>query len=316
MPKNRTIEQNPTFIKVRRKIRRTTGFIVFFLIVALGAVIYPQGAQWFEQRIQSSAAETLAKSVKEDNSATVLSSIYENAEKYNKEVLDGIEHTTEDYHRQLVLNSPENFDVIGRLRIPKIDLDQPIRHGMSEYALTNGVGHAKESSLPIGGRGTHTILGGHRGMAESVGFTRLPELKAGDEIFIDVLGKTLTYRVSETDVLDPMVAEKQDIYPDQDLVTLLTCTPLGINSHRFVATAERYYPQPEPTPPVKSEEPGFPYWVVWFVVGLVGIVFVSTLLHKLSMRRVRKNLERQLAEKSTENTNPLDLVKNVENSKV
>ena len=144
----------------------------------------------------------------------------------------------EMYQKMLNLRNDEK-GIMGTLRIPKISVSLPIYHGTSDEVLENGVGHLQGSSLPIGGENTRSVLTGHRGLPNSKLFTRLDELEEGDLFFLDVCGEKLAYRVNEIQVIKPEEADSLGIQAGKDLVSLVTCTPYGINTHRLVVTGER-----------------------------------------------------------------------------
>ena len=129
--------------------------------------------------------------------------------------------------------------IMGCISIPKIDVELPIYHGTDDNILSDGVGHLQASSLPVGGTSTHAILTGHRGLPSSKLFTRLDEMKINDFFYIDVCGEMLAYQVSEINIIEPDEVDKLDIEPDKDIISLITCTPYGINTHRLVVTGTR-----------------------------------------------------------------------------
>nr|WP_240539267.1 class C sortase [Bifidobacterium sp. SO1] len=129
--------------------------------------------------------------------------------------------------------------VMGSIRIPKIDVNLPIYHGTSDDVLAVGAGHLYGTSLPVGGTSTHAVITGHRGLPNSLLFTRLDELKVGDSFYIDVMGETLGYKVDRISVITPDDSSKLRITPGEDRVTLMTCTPYGVNSHRLLVSAVR-----------------------------------------------------------------------------
>ena len=129
--------------------------------------------------------------------------------------------------------------VMGSIEIPKIDVDLPIYHGTSDEVLDLGVGHLEGSSLPVGGENTKSILTGHRGLPGSSLFTRLDEMEEGDLFFLDVMGETLAYKVCDIITILPEDVESLEIEAGTDKVSLITCTPYGINTHRLVVTGER-----------------------------------------------------------------------------
>lgn len=130
--------------------------------------------------------------------------------------------------------------VMGSIRIPRISVELPILHGSSQAALAQGAGHLYGTSLPVGGRGTHAVLTGHRGLPGATMFTRLDELRRGDVFYIEVFGKTLAYRVDSIRVILPTEGGRYlRIRKGEDRVTLMTCTPYGVNSHRLLVSGIR-----------------------------------------------------------------------------
>ena len=129
--------------------------------------------------------------------------------------------------------------VMGTIRIPKISVRLPIYHGTSQSALASGSGHLYGSSLPVGGRSTHAVITGHRGLVEAMMFTRLDEMHVGDYFYIEVMGRTLGYKVDRISVIEPNDTSKLKIVPGEDRVTLMTCTPYGVNTHRLLVSAVR-----------------------------------------------------------------------------
>lgn len=129
--------------------------------------------------------------------------------------------------------------IMGTLTIPRIGETLVIRHGSSSDVLRNGVGHLHGTSLPIGGPSTHAALTGHRGLPDRLLFTRLDELRLGDAFYLNVLGRTLSYKVTGITVVDPDDVAGLRVQPGRDLVTLVTCTPYGVNTQRLLVTGER-----------------------------------------------------------------------------
>lgn len=129
--------------------------------------------------------------------------------------------------------------VMGAISIPSISANLPIYHGTSAMALESGIGHLQGSSLPIGGASTHAVLTGHRGLVKAAMFTRLDEVKRGDTFSIMVLGRTMEYRVDRIAVIEPDDTSQLGITPGEDRVTLMTCTPYGVNTHRLLVSGTR-----------------------------------------------------------------------------
>lgn len=139
--------------------------------------------------------------------------------------------------------------VMGSIVIPSISVELPIRHGTSERTLLEGAGHLYGTSLPVGGASTHSVITGHRGLTAALMFTRLDEMRVGDDFYIEVLGQTLGYRVDRITVIEPDDTSSLRIVPGEDRVTLMTCTPFGVNTHRLLVSGHRVpVPQVAPYP--------------------------------------------------------------------
>lgn len=152
-----------------------------------------------------------------------------------------------DKEYQSLLNTGEG--VMGTVRIPKISVNLPIYHGTSEDALARGVGHLYGTSLPAGGKNSHTVLTGHRGLVNAELFTRLDELRKGDYIYLEVMGETFGYKVDRISVIEPSDVSKLKVEPGKDRITLMTCTPYGVNTHRLLVSGLRgKIPHPIPDP--------------------------------------------------------------------
>lgn len=272
---------------------RTWRFPVLAFVAGLAAwlgmcvALYPTVASWFSQYNQSQLVTNYTSEVSAGLTPSAARQL-EEAHEYNDALSAGAlleadhrlptgEGTSSDdslvYDKILVADST---GIMARLKIPSIDVDLPVYHGTSDATLARGIGHLEGTSLPVGGAGTHAVLTGHRGLATATLFTNLNKVGVGDTFTIDVLDEVLTYRVFDTKVVDPDQTESLRPVADRDLVTLVTCTPLGINSQRILVTGERITPTPQEdkdaagAPP---DIPGFPWWAVALVGGtvLVGV---------------------------------------------
>lgn len=145
--------------------------------------------------------------------------------------------SAKDKEYQSLLDSGDG--VMGAIRIPKISVNLPVYHGTSELTLASGAGHLYGSSLPVGGKNTHSVITGHRGLVEAAMFTRLDEMRVGDYFYLDVMGRTLGYKVDRITEIKPDDTSKLKIVPGEDRVTLMTCTPYGVNTHRLLVSALR-----------------------------------------------------------------------------
>ena len=180
--------------------------------------------------------------------------------------------------------------VMGRLRVPKIAVDLPIYHGTSDAILAKGVGHLEGTSLPVGGASQHSVLTAHRGLPEAELFNDLDGVELGDRFTIEAFGEVLTYEVIDTRVVEPEDTDTLRAVAGEDLVTLVTCTPLGINSHRYLVTGERVTPTPIEDIAAAGQRPdvpGFPWWIAI----LCSAVLLAALLVVISGWRAAERTE-------------------------
>ncbi|MBL3699632.1 class C sortase [Leucobacter luti] len=174
---------------------------------------------------------------------------------------------------ELLAAGPDGL--MSRIKIDSIGVDLPVYHGTSDEVLARGSGHLEGSHLPIGGPGTRAVLTAHRGLANATMFTDLDRVAVGDTFTVETLGRVLSYRVRDTQVIDPDETGTLRAESGEDLVTLITCTPLGINTHRILVTGERITPTPVAdlnSAGAESAVPGFPWWIVFLGTGAAIII--------------------------------------------
>lgn len=185
--------------------------------------------------------------------------------------------------------------VMGRLTYPSAGINLPIYHGTSNEVISRGVGHLYGSSLPIGGSGTHSVLTSHSGLVNAKLFTNMPsDAKMGDIFTLTVLGETSRYQVDQILTVLPDESQALRIVPGEDYVTLITCTPIGVNSHRLLVRGTRLPNLPETADVTQTIAgdgitAGFPWWTVWLGGGILLSVVVF-----LPAPRLKKSSE-QLA---------------------
>lgn len=244
----------------RQKIHLGTLLALLSMAIGILLLAYPFVSQSVAARRQSTTSSeccTRQKAVPSSERKRILAS----AEHYNVRVLKGetplsgigdpVSRLDDDYMSQLTptagsasrKTSPDPLQPMARLDIPTINVHLPIRHGTSDAALADGAGHLYGTSLPVGGKGTNAVLAGHRGLPGALIFTRLDELQRGDEFYLTVYGRQLVYEVDHVWVIDPDDTSHYGVDPLADRVTLLTCTPYGINTQRLVIQGKRI-PQP------------------------------------------------------------------------
>lgn len=256
-------------------------FAALLVVLGVGSMLYPTAAGWVDQynqsQIISGYTTEVGTAVPEAKVQLEMAKRYNEALNFGAEIQAGERLPTgfgdnsdaELKYNEILKTTPSGM--MARLAIPKIDLDLPIYHGTSDATLMEGLGHLEGTSLPVGGESTHAVITGHRGLAQATMFTYLDKVKVGDTFRIEIFGEVLTYEVRSTQVVDPDESEKLRIVPGRDLVTLVTCTPLGINSHRILVAAERI-PTPETAPTVgeKPQVPHFPWWLLIYAAVIVA----------------------------------------------
>lgn len=222
-------------------------FSVWNLIFILGLICtaYPLVASIYEGFIQRNTIATFTQE-RENASEEDLIKLLEEAKEYNDNLwqsrggvvgnIDMDFYSDENYQRQL---RSENSEVMGYIEIPKISVNLPIYHGTDDEILKIGVGHFQGSSLPVGEENTRSILTGHRGLPNSKLFTRLDEMEKGDLFYLTTAGQTIAYKVNDIEVIEPDEVDKLETVSGKDLVSLITCTPYGLNTHRLIVTGER-----------------------------------------------------------------------------
>lgn len=192
--------------------------------------------------------------------------------------------SAKDKEYQSLLDSGDGM--MGAIRIPKISVNLPVYHGTSELTLASGAGHLYGSSLPVGGKNTHSVITGHRGLVEAAMFTRLDEMRVGDYFYLDVMGRTLGYKVDRITEINPDDTSKLKIVPGEDRVTLMTCTPYGVNTHRLLVSALRSaIPEEIPAEDDAAKDVRVIAGVVSAATLLVGLLLVWLLRCPWHVRR-------------------------------
>ena len=221
--------------------RRTIVFISIIFMIGLGVLLYPTVSNFVNNLNQGKAIEDYDNKVSK-LSETDYTSAFQEAEAYNKELLTKENRFKLSEKEQNKYNSVLNVlgdGVIGYIEIDKIGVKLSIAHGMGEQVLEQGIGHLEGSSMPCGGANTHAVLVGHRGLPSAKLFTDLDQMKEGDTFTIHVLNRTLTYQVCKIAVVEPSDMKDLAIEDGKDYVTLVTCTPYAVNSHRLLVRGVR-----------------------------------------------------------------------------
>ena len=227
---------------MKKKIITFCAAVLF--LTALRLTLYPLISNYVNQAY-ASEIQTAYQELIQQTDDSILQEAKQRAIAYNLAIIPG---TADAYSEEALLSAAKNYDdqldiagngIMGYVEISKIQVNLPIYHGTDAEVLDRGVGHLLGSSLPVGGENTHTILSGHSGMANQKMFTDLEQLVPGDVFYLNVLNETLAYQVTEINTVLPYETDLLGIVPGEDLCTLVTCTPYGVNSHRLLVRGSR-----------------------------------------------------------------------------
>lgn len=269
------------------------------LTAGLGLIAYPTVSDWYNSYHQSydvmNYADTVAKMEKEQ-----LDRIWEGAERYNEEEFDygnSWKPTDSMLTRYLKELNIDDTGMMGYVVIPKIDVKLPLYHTTEENVLQRGIGHLSGTSLPVGGEGTHCVVSGHRGLPTSRLLTDLDKLVVGDKFQLNILDRTLSYEVDQIRIVEPGDFSQLEIVPEMDYVTLFTCTPYGINSHRLLVRGHRIKTA-NGSVDVPSDAMQYEPVLIapFFAAPVLFLGLVWLLLTTSSRRRLRHSREKALSE--------------------
>ena len=284
----------------RRKVLRErflTWLPLVLVLVGVAVLLYPVMATQHNNDEQQRLAKMYTASVEAAGPDTVAKE-RASAETYNNNLesapildpwLESQRPDTPQY--QAYLHEMDIDPVMARIVIPSIHVSLPVYHGTDSRTLTEGIGHLFGTSLPVGGPSTHSVLTGHTGLSTATMFDNLNQLKKGDVFYVSSLGQTLKYEVNDITVVKPEETDSLRKVPGRDLVTLITCTPYGVNSHRLLVTGERV--PMDPTAAAAEEAKALPApmqtWMKAIIVAVAVIlaVVVGILARLWWMRRRR-----------------------------
>lgn len=260
-----------------KKFKPILIFSVIFLMIAVGFLLYP---------IVSNIINDMANESRVTNYSGIVSSLskedensyLEDARKYNELLYDTDERDfredkDSDYYDILDVNE----GIMCSVDIPKINVNLPVYHGIDDDVLDEGAGHMPGTSFPIGGENTHAVISAHTAYPGKSFFNDLTKLEVGDEFYINVLNQTLKYRVFEINIVDPDDISLLGIEEGKDYVSLLTCYPYAVNTHRLIVTGERVTMSSEDEVIIASEDNNIiprMIFVISIVVGVLVIIFI------------------------------------------
>lgn len=272
---------------------------ILMLISGVGILLYPVISNWIAVYFRELEIKDYSASVEKMNPEFMDEEI-KKAKEFNDALTgSGIE---DPFIPGSGIVLPDNYlsilnieGTIGYIRIPKINVYLPIYHGTSEEVLQKGVGHLEKTAFPIGGKGNHAVLTGHTGLASAKLFTDLKELVEGDIFHITILEQVLTYEVDRILVIEPTNTENLRPVTEEDYVTLVTCTPYGINSHRLLVRGRNITKEDEEI--IDVVETGTIRWSGWqteyLIIPIVGFAVMVNIILFVRKRRKWKKKRRQ-----------------------
>ena len=242
-------------------------------VAALGLLLYPLVGELLNEKYHSDVETTYTAAIEDTDDAEIVAQ-REAAQQYNA-MLSGAATITEGgasapplaYAQQLTVGG-----VMAYVDIPKINVYLPVQHGTDAETLEKSVGHVVGASLPVGGSSTHAVLSAHSGMASSKLFSDIDQLAVGDTFYIHVLGEVLAYEVDAINTVLPTDTSLLQIEDGKDLVTLVTCTPFGVNTHRLLVRGHRVSYTPEQETTAAEMQKATSSWTQHYISGLaVGL---------------------------------------------
>lgn len=270
--------------------RRTAWWLQTLAMIGIGALLYSSAADWFAALGHNAEVSGYVRDIEELPAADRTDKFHV-ARAYNSHMPSGVlrdpysnaaldADLEEDaaYRAYLdVLTVSEN-GVIGQVNYPSLGISLPIYHGTADEILRKGVGHLYGSSLPVGGPSTHSVMTSHSGLLNASLFTELPNAQIGDTFSVRVLDEIQYYQVRNIETVLPEQTQSLRIIDGEDWVTLITCTPIGVNSHRILVQAERVDPPTEESGDSviagDGQIAGFPWWAVGFIGGSLAVGYL------------------------------------------
>ena len=226
-------------------LKKTVPALIIVAGIAIAA--YPYISNEAYMRHASSVTADSERSIRHASDEKI-AELKKQAVKYNESLSENVGVLSDPFDENVIKMAPEGYDkqlsvsggtVMGEIVIPEIDVNLPIYHGTSQTVLQEGCGHLEGSSLPVGGEDTHCVITGHTGLRDKRMFTDLELLRKGDVFYLSVLGERLYYRIIRMNVVLPGETGSLGIRKGEDLCTLVTCTPYGVNDHRLLVTGKR-----------------------------------------------------------------------------
>ena len=263
--------------KKKKKFSLSTILLVLIFLAGLGIMLYPTFSDWWNSMHATQAIAEYTDAV-EDMSEGERKRMLKKARRYNAALPNGVNFTLtpEQYAEYESLLDVTGTGIMGYIQIPSIGVNLPVYHSVEESVLQIAAGHIPGSSLPIGGKRTHAVLFGHRGLPSAKLFSELDKLKEGDVFTVTVLDQMITYRADQIRIVLPEETDELAITEGKDYCTLITCTPYGINSHRILLRGRRIK-NINGDIAITSEATMIPTYIVMLAVG-IPLLFLMLLV--------------------------------------
>ena len=275
------------FFKLLRKI----GYLIAFSLI-----LYPVVSNYINQQQSSTIATDYDQKVSHLSEKEEAKMI-KKAREYNKSLIgissfldpfsqeDGNQTEDDIYNNLLKI---DDTGMLGYIDIPKINILLPVYHGTSEEVLQSGIGHLKNTSLPVGGKSSHAVLSGHRGLAHAKMFTDLNRMEIGDVFYIKVLHHTFAYEVDQILTVEPQDTKALAIEKGKDYVTLVTCTPYAINTHRLLVRGKRIPYKEAKKKEEENSKKNIPIYIILLIGGIIAILFIYAAIRIKEVRQRKR----------------------------
>lgn len=259
------------------------------ILVGISVLLYPVVSTQWNNYIQRKVVEDYSSQI-QDLPEEQLNAAIDAAHEYNDTSIGGpildpwlarVSEDNQDYLRYM--DQLSGLPAMSQVSIPSIESSLPVYHGTTEEVLQKGLGHLYGTSLPVGGEGTHSVITGHTGLTTTTMWDNLIDMKEGDAIYVNTFGQKMKYQVTSTEVVLPHETESLAQQPDKDLITLITCTPYGVNSHRLLVHAERVPLDPEDESAFNQKNAILQWWM-WALL-IVALLAIAFLLHWIRKER-------------------------------
>nr|WP_234947639.1 MULTISPECIES: class C sortase [Corynebacterium] len=285
-----TVERTPRQEPAQKSFFQRVGLPVILILVGLAVLMYPVVATQWNNRVQQDVAERYEEQVQatpaEEKNQQIESARTFNAEHTDGPILDPwlarISKDNVEYREYL--DQLSGAPAMSQVVIPSIDVKLPLYHGTSEETLQKGLGHLYGTSLPVGGEGTHSVITGHTGLTNATLFDDLIDVQPGDAIYVSTFGERMKYQVYGTEVVLPDEVQSLRSEPGKDLVTLITCTPYGINTHRLLVHAQRVSMDAAEAEVLDKSASTIQWWM-WVLGGLSLVIFAGMALWIIREKR-------------------------------